>query len=418
MKLIPLAPGHAWNRTDARIAHMNTFLNVLLQKSRVFGAKGIAAAFRAASDPRLKNQRIFMARSHIFFVVVKSDRSKATEDKKHLGAMVRSKELDGGKMGVRGLLYFDFSVIGPDKQLTHVPGYCRTREHANPDRPNNPTYVWTWRKDLTNTICQQCSDAWGGPVLLTTNGCTKKVCAVERTKEQKESQEVEDRRLPGMPLERQQQQQVLEEGLDQVLEEGNQRKKKNKKNTTTLVEESTTRQVRVVHGKGRNGEMEIWLYVPENKRDKNETQRKGWWLYPEKEKPGRYYIGPYEDVQKTKKKNEINDVVVFDDFPFTRFAEINMDGNEIPSTVRCVTDRPMTDEERKIAADGDDVEEARLDDGGSNESDDINSDCQEADSSEDSRSSDAGSDTITRSLSIHYSYPFPTHTHTHTHTRV
>ena len=159
VKLIPLAPGHAWNRTDARIAHMNTFLNVLLQKSRVFGAKGIAAAFRAASDPRLKNQRIFMARSHIFFVVVKSDRSKATEDKKHLGAMVRSKELDGGKMGARGLLYFDFSVIGPDKQLTHVPGYCRTREHANPDRPNNPTYVWTWRKDLTNTICQQCIDA-------------------------------------------------------------------------------------------------------------------------------------------------------------------------------------------------------------------------------------------------------------------
>ena len=27
-ELIPLAPGHAWNRTDARIAHMNIFLKL------------------------------------------------------------------------------------------------------------------------------------------------------------------------------------------------------------------------------------------------------------------------------------------------------------------------------------------------------------------------------------------------------
>lgn len=53
VKLIPLAPGHAWNRTDARIAHMNTFLYVVLRKSRVFGALGIAAAFRAASESTL-----------------------------------------------------------------------------------------------------------------------------------------------------------------------------------------------------------------------------------------------------------------------------------------------------------------------------------------------------------------------------
>jgi hypothetical protein len=30
--LSPLAPGHAWNRTDARIAHMNTFLRLLLAR--------------------------------------------------------------------------------------------------------------------------------------------------------------------------------------------------------------------------------------------------------------------------------------------------------------------------------------------------------------------------------------------------
>ena len=101
VKLIPLAPGHAWNRTDARIAHMNTFLNIVLEKSRVFGAIGVAAAFRAASDPRLKNQRKFMARSHIFFVVVEVDRVAAKKEMKLLGAPVVSSLLDGGKMGVR-----------------------------------------------------------------------------------------------------------------------------------------------------------------------------------------------------------------------------------------------------------------------------------------------------------------------------
>ncbi len=29
VELSPLAPGHAWNRTDGRIAHMNTFLRLL-----------------------------------------------------------------------------------------------------------------------------------------------------------------------------------------------------------------------------------------------------------------------------------------------------------------------------------------------------------------------------------------------------
>ena len=82
VKLIPLAPGHAWNRTDARIAHMNTFLNVILSKSRVIGARDVAAVFRAASDPRLKNQRKYMARSHIFFRVVHVDSKKAEQQKK------------------------------------------------------------------------------------------------------------------------------------------------------------------------------------------------------------------------------------------------------------------------------------------------------------------------------------------------
>jgi hypothetical protein len=38
VRLIPLSPGHAYKRTDARIAHMNTFLNALKKKSCVYGA--------------------------------------------------------------------------------------------------------------------------------------------------------------------------------------------------------------------------------------------------------------------------------------------------------------------------------------------------------------------------------------------
>ena len=42
VELIPLPPGHAWNLTDARIAHMNIFIKAIKRKGRVFGAEMIA----------------------------------------------------------------------------------------------------------------------------------------------------------------------------------------------------------------------------------------------------------------------------------------------------------------------------------------------------------------------------------------
>jgi hypothetical protein len=89
VELSPLAPGHAWNRTDARIAHMNTFLRLLKARSRVFGAKGVAAAFHAASDQSLKNRRQYMERSYIFFREVEVDQDQAAETRKSLGNMIR-----------------------------------------------------------------------------------------------------------------------------------------------------------------------------------------------------------------------------------------------------------------------------------------------------------------------------------------
>ena len=107
---------------------------------------------------------------------------------------------------------------------------------------------------------------------------------------------------------------------------------------------------------GANGKMEIWLYVPEYLKDKSNAQRRGWWLHQVKDRPRHYYIGRLEDIQATKKK-VFPDVAVFDNFPFTRSAQQTEDGREIANTVRCVTDRPLTDEELNQARGGEDVDE-------------------------------------------------------------
>jgi len=207
VKLIPLAPGHAWNRTDARIAHMNTFLNALKSSSRVFGAENIAAAFHAASDPKFAKRRKFMARSHVFFRVVPTGTKPKIN--RNLGAHVEHDDLDGGKMGVRGLLYFDFSCVDEQGNTTHPAGYARVREHGDPSIRSNPTYVYTWRRDLAKLMCQSCSDrvvrgvlslvpsylpptphplrVQGGPVNWAGSRCTKTRCAeVQNAEEDKD----------------------------------------------------------------------------------------------------------------------------------------------------------------------------------------------------------------------------------------
>ena len=100
--------------------------------------------------------------------------------------------------------------------------------------------------------------------------------------------------------------------------------------------------------------MELWLYVPENTHDKTKTKRKGWWLYPT-QKPGHYYIGPFADIQNTKKRRQIADVAVFDDFPFTRSVQMNKEGVEISNTVKCITVRRLTAAELEEAKAGDDI---------------------------------------------------------------
>ena len=141
VQLIPLSPGHAFNPTDARIAHMNTFLVALKRSSRIFGAEQVARAFRAAADPTCtirKFQRKFMARSFEFFRVVPPAEESAEESKKELGAFVEHAVLDKGRMGVHGLLYFDFSFVHANGDLYH-PESCAgsaTKRRNTTRQPN------------------------------------------------------------------------------------------------------------------------------------------------------------------------------------------------------------------------------------------------------------------------------------------
>ena len=50
------------------------------------------------------------------------DHDKAEDIRKNIGCMLQSEDLDGGRMGVRGLLYFDFSVLDEEGVVVHPPG--------------------------------------------------------------------------------------------------------------------------------------------------------------------------------------------------------------------------------------------------------------------------------------------------------
>jgi hypothetical protein len=180
-ELVPLTPAHAFNRTDSHIAHMNKLIKKIKRKGRVFGAKGFTKIFRHAADPNVVGKAKLMKRNNAFFRVVPPPTEEDKEKKKGLGVMLHDDRLAQGKIGVRGLLYFDFSMPSEhrDGPRTHPQGYALVRVHPDPNLPNNPTMVWSWRKDLQKLMCQYCSNQAGRVVPLSVAGCTKKVCAIK-----------------------------------------------------------------------------------------------------------------------------------------------------------------------------------------------------------------------------------------------
>ena len=279
VELSPLAPGHAWNRTDARIAHMNTFLRLLKAKSRVFGAQGVADAFFAALDRILRNGRKYMERTYIYFRVVMVDKDKAEEKRKLIGKMMESETLDNRRMGVKGFLLFDFSVKDAAGNTVHIPGFARVREHPNPERPNNPTRVYSWRVDENRRMCQPCSDRHGGPVWLSVSNCTKTTCSVLAA-EARASQAAEDSySKTSMPLLRDKPcdnevNQGLPQSDDERLPQHSSRlpddaephrenkRKQISKPAWTMMTTDVVREVRAVHGQLEGGPPKIWLYIP------------------------------------------------------------------------------------------------------------------------------------------------------------
>ena len=118
-----------------------------------------------------------------------------------------------------------------------------------------------------------------------------------------------------------------DESGNEVVSHHENKKKDNVLPTTRTVTSRVEREVRVVHAHDHMLEAgrkdRLWLYIPQNKGDKSEKPRKGWWLYPEAGQPGKYYIGHLQGIQTAKKKNKVVDVVVFKDFPFIRTAVVD-----------------------------------------------------------------------------------------------
>ena len=146
VELMPLGPGHAYNRTDARLARQNTFLSKLVREARVFGSVGIAAAFRAAARGGVR--RKFLERSHVYHAVVPV---LATRD------TTRTWGTMGKGLGVRGLAYFRFYS---DSDVPLPEGTCcLAREYSDPTHIGNPTRLYCFAPAALRLMCQSCSDA-------------------------------------------------------------------------------------------------------------------------------------------------------------------------------------------------------------------------------------------------------------------
>ena len=268
-------------------------------------------------------------------------------------------------MGVKGFLWFGFSVKDVAGNMVHMPGYALTREHPNPARPDNPTRVFTWRNAEAAKMCQACSDRHGGPIDLTLNGCKKNKCAVVAAEEAVRRSQEEALVMVGMPLlpvedvaREQERLPQFSSVLSEFVEEAAPREAKQAHIQNELAWKTTKelREVRAVHG-NNEGRAEIWLYIPENaKKDKSDTKRRGYWLYPEPGKPRIYSIrGPLEPVQAGNM--QVSDVAVFKDFPFTKMVQLNAKGQEKRNTLLISTDRPMTDDELARARNEQDINE-------------------------------------------------------------
>lgn len=157
IELVPLSPAHAFNPSDARIARLNTHVKKLKRRTRLFGAAGVAEALQQLSDPRLATRLTYMPRSHVLYRKISEVASlMAYQVVPGKSAALVHRDLPGGQVGVRGLLYFGFRLGDGSYQ----PGCALAREYGDVtvQGGDGAQHFYTWRRELAATLCQYCSD--------------------------------------------------------------------------------------------------------------------------------------------------------------------------------------------------------------------------------------------------------------------
>ena len=402
VELVPLSPGHAWNRTDARIARLNTLFSHAKAVMHLHGAQQFAELLAQVSDASKTGRRKFLERSHSFFRVVPD--SYAGEVSSHgLGAMLRKDNLPNGKIGIRGLLYFRFWFDHATKKGKRITpsGYALVREHGDPNRDDNPSYVYTWRQDLSKETCQFCSDCAQRPVLLEANGCSKRRCAIAAKKGPATGSLLlqgpyssSDTDSGGTGREDQEEKQADED--EHASEEEN--------NQGTEPHDVRA----VMFRREEDGEWEPWLYVPQfnGSLRLRVSKRRCYWLYPTEERPSEYVMdGNLDTIEEGRE-----DIAVLAKVNFTVTTElfIRKGKRRTDKRLRCVLtpeqENTLTAAVESAAAALKDIEDEDEDnadgDGGAQNEDEDEDDEEEDDEEEnDKHAASGGHRRLTRSRS-------------------
>jgi hypothetical protein len=178
VELMILPPRHAFNLTDAHLAHLNIFFRKLMRLSFLHGPKEFCEALQRATSPRVMGARKLIknviARYRVFYpkdyIRLPKEQMKGKTIMKqvnhyqHIYAMdikiyniILSLYFQNLEFGVMSLGYFNCTVAAADGSGSFevVEGIMRVREYADDTLDNNPMMVFNM---LSKDVCQRCSN--------------------------------------------------------------------------------------------------------------------------------------------------------------------------------------------------------------------------------------------------------------------
>lgn len=346
VELVPLSPGHAWNKTDARIARLNTFFSHAKSVMHLLGAEAFANLLIEATLLEKNTQRKLLTRSHIFYRKIPEEYASAPTTSSEYGAQLVHEDYPGGHIGVRGLLYFQFWFDTPGGKRITPEGFALVREHGDPTRPGNPSRVYTWRKELAKQHCQMCSDEQGYPVLLTVNGCSKRKCSKQAARSRARCSTSHVATAADS-----------EGDIDRCDGQGSPHMSGGRGERGQQPGSNETHQVRAVRYLSEDtGEYETWLYIPAWAHRNNSTcrrdERKCQWLWPD-EDDLTYQVGSHIDTIEDGRP----DFLVLKDVVFVQGSR--QEGRGTKTTCTLTAEQTRLLEEGAIDADAE-LEEMRI----------------------------------------------------------